>query len=106
MSPHYYEAFGLAIRSNHPLAGLRESRTTESDLDIEFVEGAPEVDSRAAETTAHTGSGSVRGCEDGGRMLRFASHSGESAWSMPDSCHSLSTVALSSSMSSFRPPFL
>jgi hypothetical protein len=82
VSPHYYEAFGLKIRSNRPLAGLRASQTTGSDLDVEFVDGAPEVERRAAETTPHTGSGSVRGCEDGGRMLRFASHGGERAWSM------------------------
>ncbi len=80
---HRYEAFGLSIRSNRPLAGLRTSETTRADVDVEFDEArAPELDQRAAETTPYTGWGSVRGCEDGGRLLLYASHGGERAWSM------------------------
>ena len=80
---HRYEAFGLSIRSNCRLQGLRTSETSRVDVDVEFDEaGAPEVDHRAADTTPHTGSGSVRGCEDGGRLLLYASHGGERAWSL------------------------
>jgi hypothetical protein len=80
---HRYEAFGLSIRSNHPLQGLHTSETRQVDIDIEFDEaGAPEVDRRAADTTSRTGSGSVNACADGGRMLLYASHGGERAWSL------------------------
>jgi hypothetical protein len=78
-----YEAFGLSIRSNRPLPGLRTSATGRVDVDVDFDEGrAPDVDHRAADTTPHTGWGSVRACDDGGRLLLYASHGGESAWSM------------------------
>ena len=80
---HRHEAFGLAIRSNRPLRGLRTGEAGEVDLEVEFDEaGAPEVDPRAADSTAATGWGVVRGCEDGARLLLYASHGGESAWSM------------------------
>ena len=80
---HRYEAFGLAIRSNRPLPALRRSKTTGADLRVEFAEGRePEVDPLAAGTTPYTGSGSVRACDDGSRVLRYASHGGESVWSM------------------------
>jgi hypothetical protein len=50
---------------------------------VEFAEDRePEVDPRASETTAYTGSGSTRRRDDGGRVLRFASHRGESAWAI------------------------
>ena len=80
---HRYEAFGLSIRSNRPLQGLRTSETGRVDIAIEFDQGrAPEVDHRAADTTPDTGWGSVRGCEDGGRLLLYASRGGENAWSL------------------------
>lgn len=80
---HRYQAFGLSIRSDHRLQGLRTSETTRVDVDVEFDgAGAPEVDDRAADTTPETGWGSVRGCEDGGRLLLYASHAGERAWSL------------------------
>ncbi|HEX8648317.1 MAG TPA: hypothetical protein VF715_15595 [Thermoleophilaceae bacterium] len=80
---HRYEAYGLAIGSNRPLPGLRPSETSPVDVRVEFDEaGAPHVDDRAADTTTSTGWGAVRGCEDGGRLLLYASHGGESAWSM------------------------
>lgn len=80
---HRYEAFGLAIHSNRPLPGLRATETTRIDLTVDFAEGrAPEADRGAADTTPSTGSGSVRACEDGGRLLLYASHGGERVWSM------------------------
>ena len=80
---HRYEAFGLAIGSNHRLNGMRTSDTTGVDIDVRFNGArAPEVDERAAHTTPSTGWGSVRGCQDGGRLLLYASHGGERAWSM------------------------
>ena len=80
---HRHEAFGLAIRSNRPLPALRTTDAAGVDLVVEFAEGrAPEVDPLAAGTTPYTGSGSVRACEDGSRVLRYASHGGESVWSM------------------------
>ena len=80
---HRYEAFGVSIRSNRRLQGLRTSETSRVDIDVEFDGScAPEVDHRAAGTTPYTGWGSVRACEDGGRLLLYASHGGESAWSM------------------------
>ena len=80
---HTYEAFGLAVRSNRPLQGLRPREAGEVDLEVGFdAAGAPEVDPRAAGSTPDTGWGSVRGCEDGGRLLLYASHGGDSAWSM------------------------
>jgi hypothetical protein len=80
---HSYEAFGLSIRSNRALQGLCTSETSAVDIDVQFDEaGAPEVDHRAADTTPYTGSGSVRGCEDGGRLLLYASHGGERVWSL------------------------
>jgi hypothetical protein len=80
---HRYEAFGLSISSNHPLQGLPTSQTRRVDLDVEFAEGRPpHVDDRAADSTPYRGWGAVRGCEDGGRLLLYASHGGESAWSM------------------------
>jgi hypothetical protein len=85
---HRYQAFGLAIRSNRPLAGLAEAVTTRVDLDVEFAAGRPPaIDPGATATTERTGSGSVSACADGGRLLRFASHGGESAWSMRVSGH-------------------
>lgn len=80
---HRYEAFGVAVRSNRPLPGLRPSETSRADVGVEFDDaGAPEVDPGAAGTTPGTGWGMVRECEDGGRLLLYASHGGESAWSM------------------------
>jgi hypothetical protein len=79
----HYEAFGAAIRSNHPLAGLRATEAGEPDIAVEFEEGrAPEVDPRADASTADTGWGAVHACEDGGRLLLYASHGGERAWSL------------------------
>lgn len=78
-----YEAFGLGIGSNRPLPGLRQAAAGRPDVSVEFVEDrAPEPDPRAPETMASMGSGSIRRCDDGARVLRFASHRGESAWSM------------------------
>lgn len=75
----HYEAFGLAIRSDQPLPGLRPSEVQRVGLTVEFADSrAPEVDPGATATTAATGSGSVRACEDGGCVLRYASHGGES----------------------------
>jgi hypothetical protein len=80
---HRYEAFGLSIRSNRRLPGMLPTETSRVDVDVEFDEArAPAVDDRAAGTTPYTGWGAVRACEDGGRLLLYASHGGESAWSM------------------------
>jgi hypothetical protein len=80
---HGYEAYGLAIQSNQPLTGLAPSDATRVDLGIDFAEGrAPVIDDGAAGTTAEVGSRSIHGCGDGGRLLLFASHGGENAWSM------------------------
>lgn len=81
---HRYEAFGLSIRSNRELQGLHPSETSEVDVDVEFdATGTPELDHRAAAaTTPYTGWGSVRGCEDGGRLLLYALDGGDRAWSM------------------------
>ena len=80
---HRYEAFGLAVRSNRALPGLRASEREPVDLDVVFDEGrSPEVDPRATDTTALTGWGSVRERADGGRLLLYASHGGECAWSL------------------------
>lgn len=80
---HRYEAFGLAIGSDRPLPGLQARGGSGVDVEIHFAKGrAPAIDSGAAETTALVGSGTVRECDDGGRLLTLASHGGESAWSM------------------------
>jgi hypothetical protein len=74
-----HEAFGLAIRSNRPLP----SGLDRVDLDVRFADGlAPVVDERAAATTSDTGFGAVRGCDDGSRLLLYASHGGERVWSL------------------------
>lgn len=80
---HGYEAFGLIIRSNRELPGLRATASAgHVDLDIEFAAGlAPEVDAEARNTTADTGWGSVGVRADGGRVLRYASHGGTLVWS-------------------------
>lgn len=80
---HHYMAFGLSIRSNRPLQGLPASETSRVDIAVEFDEAAaPQLAHRAADTTPYTGAGSVHGCEDGGRLLLYASHGGERAWSL------------------------
>jgi hypothetical protein len=80
---HTYQAFGLGIRSNHRLQGLLTGETDRVDVEVEFDEaGEPEVDRLAAETTPQMGSGSVRACEDGGRLLLYGSHGGRRAWSL------------------------
>jgi hypothetical protein len=80
---HFHEAYGLSIRSNRPLPGLRPSDARRIDLEVEFDERhAPEVDDRAGESTPLTGWGSVRECPDGGCQLLYASHGGARAWSM------------------------
>jgi hypothetical protein len=81
---HVYEAFGARVSSNRPLAALRETAAGSSpDIVVEFAEGrAPQVDDRAAQTTASTGSHSALRAGDGGWLYRLASHAGERAWSM------------------------
>ena len=84
MSHHAYEAFGLTVRSNRPLAALREAPAAEdADVVVDFAEGhPPEVEEAAATTTERTGSHSTHRCRDGGWLFRLASHGGERAWTM------------------------
>jgi hypothetical protein len=80
---HRFKAFGLEIRSNRQLPALHPSESTRVDLTVKFEGGrVPEIDHAASNTTPHTGSRSIRACEDGGRLLLFASHGGRRAWAM------------------------
>lgn len=81
---HAYDAFGVHLRSNRPLPGLREAEPDRPDLTVEFAGGRePDVDATAAlATTATRGSNSTRVAPDGGRLFLLASHGGERVWSM------------------------
>jgi hypothetical protein len=80
---HHHEAYGISIRSDRPLDGLRSAAPGAPDLQVDFDEhGVPGADAGAAQTTSTTGFGSMRACDGGGRLLRYASHGGARVWDM------------------------